>query len=93
MKIIFKERFNKEAKLISSVKVRREIIELIDIVETVNSTRSIPGIKQLRHYPNAYRIIVAADFRVVAHYDGDETFTFISIMHRRNVYRVLYFLR
>ena len=67
--------------------------ELIETAEKASTLTQTPEIKLLRHYPGACRIKVAVDFRIVAHFNGTNKFTFISILHRRHVYRELYFLR
>jgi mRNA-degrading endonuclease RelE of RelBE toxin-antitoxin system len=93
MRLIFKERFNKEAKFITSTKVRREVIELIGIAEHSSSIHQIPDIKALRHYPGAYRIKIAVDFRVIIYFDDNDIITFISVLHRKDAYKALYYLR
>ena len=93
MKLIFKERFNKEAKLISSEKVRRAALDIIDTAEIVTHPVEIPGSKALRYYPGCFRFRIDGEFRIVAFFNGNDSLTFISILHRRDAYKELYFLR
>ena len=93
MKLIFKERFNKEAKLISSERVRRAALEIIDAAETVSHPLEISGSKALRYYPGCYRFRIDGEFRIVAYFNGRDSLTFISILHRRDAYKELHFLK
>ena len=85
MKTAFKSSFVKDLKAIKSKPVLDAVAKLIELVETAQSLRAVPGVKRLKAKGNYYRIKLG-DHRIGITATKDEI-TFVRCLDRKEIYR------
>ena len=86
MEVEFLSKFNKDLSKITSRSIKGQIKQVIQDVESANSVRSVPQIKKLKGFKNAYRIRIG-DYRIGLFIEG-KTAEFARVIHRREIYRL-----
>lgn len=85
MKTAFERSFARDLKKIKDTDVLRRIRTVIENIETINLSESVPNLSKLRGKGNYYRIRVG-DYRLGIIIEN-ETVSFIRCLHRREIYR------
>ena len=85
MNVGFDKSFHKALKKIGQKNIFPKIELLIEECENSNSIQEISGIKKLVGFADFYRVRIG-DYRVGLEI-SDDTITFITIAHRKDIYK------
>ena len=85
MKTIFLESFERDIRKLKEIKIKSELLELIDYIKESGSLTEIKNLKKIKGEKKFYRIRVG-DYRLGIKIEG-ETVTFIRFLHRKDIYR------
>jgi mRNA interferase RelE/StbE len=85
MKTIFLESFERDIRKLKEIKIKSELLELIDYIKESGSLTEIKNLKKIKGEKKFYRIRVG-DYRLGIKIEN-ETVTFIRFLHRKDIYR------
>ena len=86
MKVEFLKSFSKDLDSIKVKSVKQALINLIALMERVNSLEEIPGIKKLKGHKSAYRVRLG-DYRLGFFFENS-TILLARFLHRKDIYRI-----
>ena len=86
MKVEFDESFEKSIKKLKDAKIKAKLIDLIDVLEEVDTVQALPNIKKMQGFQSFYRIRIG-DYRLGFEFIDASTILFIIIAHRKDIYR------
>ena len=86
MKVEALNKFYKDIDKIRDKKLLNEIKEVILLIETASTLKSLKSVKQLTGYKNYYRIKLG-DYRLGI-YSNSDTVLLTRFMHRKDIYKV-----
>jgi mRNA-degrading endonuclease RelE of RelBE toxin-antitoxin system len=85
MKVEFLKQFSKDLDDLVGASIKRQVADLIEQVEFLDSLPKTANIKKLKGHRNAYRVRLG-DYRIGFFLEGN-TVTFARLLHRKDVYR------
>ena len=85
MKTIYLESFERDIRKLKEIKIKSELLELIDYIKESGSLTEIKNLKKIKGEKKFYRIRVG-DYRLGIKIEN-ETVTFIRFLHRKDIYR------
>lgn len=85
MNISYSKNFNKSLSKLSNKKLAEEVLTVIKLVKESATLASIPNLKKLKGYQNAYRIRIG-DYRIGLFAESDSLF-FAVFDHRKGIYK------
>jgi len=86
MKVEFLKSFLKDLDSVKVKSVKQALINLIALMERVNSLEEIPGIKKLKGHKSAYRVRLG-DYRLGFFFENS-TILLARFLHRKDIYRI-----
>jgi mRNA interferase RelE/StbE len=86
MKTEFTNRFLKDLDKVHQISVKKDVINIIEMVEKATFPSEIRNIKKLKGHKVAYRIRTG-DYRIGVFIENG-TVEFIRIAHRKDIYKV-----
>ncbi|MCA0234395.1 MAG: type II toxin-antitoxin system RelE/ParE family toxin [Bacteroidetes bacterium] len=86
MKVEFDESFEKSIKKLKDAKIKAKLIDLIDVLEEVDTVQALPNIKKMQGFQSFYRIRIG-DYRLGFELIDASTILLIMIAHRKEIYR------
>lgn len=66
---------------------KEKLIDIYHITTSATQLKDIPNVKKIIGHDGFYRIKVAKDYRLGFFYDGTNEVDFITIRHRKEIYR------
>ncbi|MCQ2285967.1 MAG: type II toxin-antitoxin system RelE/ParE family toxin [Bacteroidales bacterium] len=88
MKILYDKNFEKSLEKLSNTIIKQRLEKLIQRLVTVDDITKLANVKRLQGYVNKYRIRIG-NYRIVFALLDNETMMFITISHRKEVYKFL----
>jgi len=85
MKIEFRASFAKDLRKIKEKTVKRQVLDVISLVENARDLQELENLKKLRGGEDYYRVRVG-DYRLGLVLVGD-TLVFVRFLHRKDIYR------
>jgi mRNA interferase RelE/StbE len=85
MKTIFLESFERDIRKLKEIKIKSELLELIDYIKESGSLTEIKNLEKIKGEKKFYRIRVG-DYRLGIKIEN-ETVAFIRFLHRKDIYR------
>lgn len=86
MKVEFDESFEKSIKKLKDAKIKAKLIDLIEVLEEVDTVQALPNIKKMQGFQSFYRIRIG-DYRLGFELIDASTILLIMIAHRKEIYR------
>lgn len=86
MKVVFLNSFKKDLIKISNVKLKGQIKEVIIAVESAESLVSLPNVKKIQGYTDAYRIRIG-DYRLGLFMENGQI-EMARLVKRNDIYKV-----
>jgi mRNA-degrading endonuclease RelE of RelBE toxin-antitoxin system len=85
MKVEFLKQFSKDLDDLVGASIKRQVADIIEELESVDSLPKRANFKKLKGHRNAYRIRLG-DYRLGFFLDGN-TATFARLLHRKDIYK------
>ena len=85
MNVEFDKSFHKALKKVTQKSLFPKIEEVINECEVANSIKDVSNLKKMRGFTSFYRIRIG-DYRIGVEIN-DQTLTFITIAHRKDIYK------
>ncbi|CAN5357523.1 hypothetical protein BH11BAC3_BH11BAC3_40400 [soil metagenome] len=86
MKVEFLKKFSKDLDNLKIKQVKRSLIQLIELMEVVDSLEMIPNTKKLKGHKTAYRTRVG-DYRLGFFFENS-TISLARFLHRKDIYKI-----
>jgi mRNA interferase RelE/StbE len=86
MKVEFLKNFSKDLDSINQKSVKQSLIRTIELLEKVTDFNSVPNVKKLKGFRNAYRIRIG-DYRLGLFVEGS-TVLLARFLHRKDIYKL-----
>ena len=86
MQVLFYRSFSKSLGKITDKKILQAIENIILECEKASALKSITSLKKLTGFKTYYRIKIG-DYRIGIEYEKPDTFHFITILHRKEIYK------
>lgn len=86
MKVEFDESFEKSIKKLKDAKIKAKLIDLIEVLEEVDTVQALPNIKKMQGFQSFYRIRIG-DYRLGFELIDASAILLIMIAHRKEIYR------
>ena len=85
MKVIVIAKFSKRLMKLKNKELAEDVINLVEMLKSVNSLEDIPHLKKMKGHDSAYRIRLG-DYRIGLFLD-DDTLILEAIDTRQNIYK------
>jgi mRNA interferase RelE/StbE len=85
MKVEFLKQFSKDLEDLVGASIKRQVGDLIEELESLDSIPKMANLKKLKGHRNAYRVRMG-DYRIGFFLDGN-TVTFARLLHRKDIYK------
>lgn len=86
MKVEFLRSFSKDLDDFKTKTVKRSLIRIIELMETVDSIEKIPNTKKLKGHRSAFRTRVG-DYRLGFFFENS-TILLARFLHRKDIYKI-----
>ena len=86
MKVEFLSKFSKDIDQINQKSVKRNLIKLIELMESADNLQKIPNIKKLAGHHSAYRVRIG-DYRVGFFFERGIVI-FARVLNRKDIYKL-----
>jgi mRNA interferase RelE/StbE len=85
MTVEFLKQFSKDLDNLVGASIKRQVAELIEAFESLDSLPRMANLKKLKGHRNAYRIRLG-DYRL-GFFVYENTVTFARLLHRKEIYK------
>lgn len=85
MKVVFKASFAKDLRKIKDTQLKKQVSQMIQLVEKSSSLHEIEQVKKIMGATNYYRIRIG-DYRIGLVIEND-TVIFVRFLRRKDIYR------